>query len=89
MTLATFTHSVIMISSRYVPLHELGNKTPQQCSEDFAAWARIQVDPDEPTLANLQSMLLLSLTYYALGYGKKAFMQMGMGCSSGYINAVF
>lgn len=37
----------------------------------------MQVDADDPTLENLQTMLILSLTFYAMGYGKKSFMQMG------------
>lgn len=63
---------------RYTPIHELGIKSAQEYSEEFAASARREVDSDEPTLENLQSMLLLSMTYYAMGYGKKSFMQMGM-----------
>jgi len=39
--------------------------------------ARNHVDSDEPTLEHLQSLLLLSMTYFAMGNGKKSFMQMG------------
>jgi len=63
---------------RYLPVHELGTKSAQEYSEEFAVCARREMDSDEPTLENLQSMLLLSMTYYAMGYGKKSFMQMGM-----------
>lgn len=64
--------------ARYIPTPELGGKTAQQHAEEFATTARSQVDADEPTLENLQAMLLLSMTFYAMGYGKKAWMQMGM-----------
>ena len=62
---------------RYTSAHELGSRSAHEYSEQFAARARSEVDSDEPTLENLQSMLLLSMTYYAMGYGKKSFMQMG------------
>ncbi|KAI5777576.1 Zn(II)2Cys6 transcription factor [Geopyxis carbonaria] len=70
-------NSVCAVSVRYAPTQDLGNKSPQEHGEEFAALARSQVDSDEPTLDNLQSLLLLSMTYYAMGYGKKSFMQMG------------
>ncbi|KAI5802050.1 fungal-specific transcription factor domain-containing protein [Pyronema domesticum] len=69
--------TICAVSVRYASAHELGTKTAHQYCEEFAARARRNVDSDEPTLEHLQSLLLLSMTYYAMGYGKKSFMQMG------------
>jgi 3-dehydroquinate dehydratase-1 len=74
---AVIISQVVTTSHRYTPAHELGTLSAQEYSEQFAARARRGVDSDEPSLENLQSMLLLSMTYYAMGYGKKSFMQMG------------
>ncbi|KAA8899192.1 putative fungal-specific transcription factor [Sphaerosporella brunnea] len=65
------------VAIRYTPAHDLGALSAHEYSEMFATRARRQVDSDEPSLENLQSLLLLSMTYYAMGYGKKSFMQMG------------
>lgn len=66
------------LDDRYIPAEELEDNTPQQYAESFANTARAQVDADEPTLENLQAMLILSMTFYAMGYGRKAWMQMGI-----------
>jgi 3-dehydroquinate dehydratase-1 len=35
------------------------------------------VDIDQPSIENLQTLLLLSQTFYAYGCGKKAYMTLG------------
>ncbi|TGZ77297.1 hypothetical protein EX30DRAFT_398625, partial [Ascodesmis nigricans] len=70
-------NAVCAAAVRYIPAEELEDNTPQQYAESFANTARAQVDADEPTLENLQAMLILSMTFYAMGYGRKAWMQMG------------
>ncbi|KAK6357409.1 hypothetical protein TWF718_001721 [Orbilia javanica] len=52
-------------------------KTLAECTERFASLARNQVDADEPSVDNLLTLILLSDVYFALGYGKKSFMQLG------------
>ncbi|KAL7270442.1 hypothetical protein RUND412_006856 [Rhizina undulata] len=69
-------NAVCAVSVRYAH-HNLGARPALEYSEEFAALARSQVDSDEPTLENLQTMLLLSLAFYAMGHGKKCFMQLG------------
>jgi len=48
-----------------------------ECTEEFARLAKDQVDPDEPSIDNLQTLMLLSNVYFALGLGKRAFMHLG------------
>ncbi|KAF3207617.1 hypothetical protein TWF191_001005 [Orbilia oligospora] len=52
-------------------------KTLAECAERFASLARNQVDADEPSVDNLLTLILLSDVYFALGHGKKSFMQLG------------
>ncbi|EPS42416.1 hypothetical protein H072_3652 [Dactylellina haptotyla CBS 200.50] len=52
-------------------------KTLTECTERFATLARNQVDADEPSVDNLLTLILLSDVYFALGHGKKSFMQLG------------
>ncbi|KAE8144825.1 hypothetical protein BDV25DRAFT_134333 [Aspergillus avenaceus] len=43
---------------------------------DYARQARRLVDIDEPSIEGLQTLLLLSQTFFAYGYGKKAYMTL-------------
>ena len=43
-------------------------------SLEYALQARRMVDVDNPTIENLQTLLLLSQTFFAHGLGKKAYM---------------
>ncbi|EWC44776.1 hypothetical protein DRE_06414 [Drechslerella stenobrocha 248] len=52
-------------------------KTLTEWTERFASLARNQVDADEPSIDNLLTLILLSDVYFALGQGKKSFMQLG------------
>lgn len=45
---------------------------------DSALQARRLVDLDDPTIDGLQTLLLLSQTFFAFGLGKKAYMTFGM-----------
>ncbi|KAL4978134.1 type I 3-dehydroquinase-domain-containing protein [Aspergillus desertorum] len=48
---------------------------------EYARQARRMVDIDQPSTENLQTLLLLSQTFYAYGCGKKAYMTLGNAVS--------
>ncbi|KAL4963245.1 type I 3-dehydroquinase-domain-containing protein [Aspergillus stella-maris] len=54
---------------------------PPPGSLEYARQARRLVDIDQPTIENLQTLLLLSQTFYAFGCGKKAYMTLGNAVS--------
>ncbi|KAL4782378.1 type I 3-dehydroquinase-domain-containing protein [Aspergillus varians] len=54
---------------------------PPPGSLEYARQARRMVDTDQPSIENLQTLLLLSQTFYAYGCGKKAYMTLGNAVS--------
>ncbi|KKK17304.1 Zn(II)2Cys6 transcription factor [Aspergillus ochraceoroseus] len=54
---------------------------PPGRSLDYARQARRMVDIDHPSIENLQTLLLLSLTFFAYGCGKKAYMTLANAVS--------
>lgn len=64
------------VGARYA-VHPNGYHAAVRLSEEYAARARAEVNIDEPSIETLQSLLLLSLSYIALGNGKKAYMLLG------------
>ncbi|KAH8697281.1 fungal-specific transcription factor domain-containing protein [Talaromyces proteolyticus] len=48
---------------------------------EYALQARREVDADNPTIENLQTLLLLSMGFLAYGFGKKAYMTLS-NCSA-------
>ncbi|KAL5340023.1 type I 3-dehydroquinase-domain-containing protein [Aspergillus crustosus] len=54
---------------------------PPPGSLEYARQARRMVDLDQPSIENLQTLLLLSQTFYAYGCGKKAYMTLGNAVS--------
>ncbi|KAL4935189.1 type I 3-dehydroquinase-domain-containing protein [Aspergillus oleicola] len=54
---------------------------PPPGSLEYARQARRMVDIDQPSIENLQTLLLLSQTFYAYGCGKKAYMTLGNAVS--------
>lgn len=67
----------ILTSSRYTA-HPNGYHAAVKLSEDYAVRARAELDIDDPTLDNLQTLLLLSVAFIAAGKGKKAYMLLCM-----------
>jgi 3-dehydroquinate dehydratase-1 len=47
-------------------------------SLDYALQARKAVDMDDPSIEGLQTLLLLSMAFFAFGRGKKAYMTLCM-----------
>ncbi|BCS28956.1 transcription factor domain-containing protein [Aspergillus puulaauensis] len=54
---------------------------PPPGSLEYARQARRMIDIDQPSIENLQTLLLLSQTFYAYGCGKKAYMTLGNAVS--------
>ncbi|KAL4813087.1 type I 3-dehydroquinase-domain-containing protein [Aspergillus spinulosporus] len=54
---------------------------PPPGSLEYARQARRMIDIDQPTIENLQTLLLLCQTFYAYGCGKKAYMTLGNAVS--------
>jgi hypothetical protein len=63
----------ILNSSRYTA-HPNGYHAAVRLSEDYVIRARAELDIDDPTIDNLQTLLLLSVAFVAAGKGKKAYM---------------
>lgn len=64
------------VSARYA-VHPNGYHAAVRLSEEYATRARAEVNIDEPSIETLQALLLLSLSFIALGNGKKAYMLLG------------
>ncbi len=63
----------MLTSSRYTE-HPNGYHASVRLSEDYAIRARAELDIDDPSIENLQTLLLLSVAFIAAGKGKKAYM---------------
>lgn len=61
---------------RYAPSPPGYNSSLRSAQENAYA-ARQAVDVDEPTIEDLQTLLILSMAFYSLGKGKKAYMALG------------
>ena len=57
--------------------HPNGYYAAVRLSEDYALWARTELDTDDPSIDNLQALLLLGVAFTAAGKGKKAYMLLG------------
>ncbi len=64
------------VGARYA-VHPNGYHAAVRLSEEYATRARAEVNIDEPSIETLQALLLLSLSFIALGSGKKAYMLLG------------
>ncbi|KAL4929558.1 type I 3-dehydroquinase-domain-containing protein [Aspergillus undulatus] len=67
--------AVYALTLRYTTMN------PPPGSLEYARQARRIVDTDQPSVENLQTLLLLSQTFYAYGCGKKAYMTLGNAVS--------
>ncbi|KAF7890107.1 uncharacterized protein EAF02_002522 [Botrytis sinoallii] len=67
--------AIYAVSARYTS-HPNGYFAAVRLSEDYTHRARTDVDIDEPSIDNLQALLLLGISYTASGRGKKAYMML-------------
>ncbi|KAG4033951.1 hypothetical protein MFRU_004g04460 [Monilinia fructicola] len=68
-------YAIYAVSARYTS-HPNGYYAAVRLSEDYAHRSRAEVDIDEPSIDNLQTLLLLGISYTASGRGKKAYMML-------------
>lgn len=61
------------VSHRHTP-HPNGFRAAVKLGDDYASRARSAIDIDEPSIDNLQAIVLLAIAYTASGKGRKAFM---------------
>ncbi|KAF2461728.1 fungal-specific transcription factor domain-containing protein [Lineolata rhizophorae] len=72
--------AVCAVASRYSP--EFGGyNAAVRAGQDFARRSRMDLDVEEPTIENLQTLLLLAQAGYQAGKGKKAYMHLSSAIS--------
>lgn len=59
---------------RFAPQHLGGHNAAVRHSEECAVRARNLLDIDDPTIENVQVLLLLSNAFFQAGKGKKSYM---------------
>ncbi|KAI9376542.1 type I 3-dehydroquinase-domain-containing protein [Aspergillus egyptiacus] len=72
---AALSMAIYALTLRYTTMN------PPPGSLEYARQARRMVDTDHPSIENLQTLLLLSQTFYAYGSGKKAYMTLANAIS--------
>ncbi|KAH6604813.1 fungal specific transcription factor domain-containing [Trichoderma cornu-damae] len=65
--------AIAAVAARHTP-HPSGFRAAVKLGDEYAARARSAIDIDEPSIDNLQAMVLLAIAYTASGKGRKAFM---------------
>lgn len=63
-----------LTESRFAPQHLGGHNAAVRHSEECAVRARNLTDIDDPTIENVQVLLLLSNAFFQAGKGKKSYM---------------
>ncbi|KAM0475654.1 hypothetical protein ACHAPX_006978 [Trichoderma viride] len=66
-------NAIAAIAARHTP-HPNGFRAAVKLGDDYAYRARSAIDIDEPSIDNLQAIVLLAIAYTASGKGRKAFM---------------
>ncbi|KAA6410211.1 MAG: hypothetical protein FRX48_05632 [Lasallia pustulata] len=70
--------AIFAVSSRYAN-HPDGYHGTVLSSQGYANRARSELNIDEPSIENLQTLLLLSLAFFAMGKGRRAYMMLSSG----------
>ncbi|KAL7944693.1 fungal-specific transcription factor domain-containing protein [Trichoderma barbatum] len=65
--------AIAAVAARHTP-HPLGFRAAVKLGDEYAARARSAIDIDEPSVDNLQAIVLLAIAFTASGKGRKAFM---------------
>lgn len=63
-----------LTARRFAPQHLGGHNAAVRHSEECAVQARNLLDIDDPTIENVQVLLLLSNAFFQAGKGKKSYM---------------
>ncbi|KAM6482084.1 fungal-specific transcription factor domain-containing protein [Trichoderma sp. SZMC 28011] len=65
--------AIAAVAARHTP-HPLGFRAAVKLGDEYASRARSAIDIDEPSIDNLQAIVLLAIAFTASGKGRKAFM---------------
>ncbi|KAM0257187.1 hypothetical protein ACHAQJ_004549 [Trichoderma viride] len=65
--------AIAAVAARHTP-HPSGFRAAVKLGDEYASRARSAIDIDEPSIDNLQAIVLLAIAYTASGKGRKAFM---------------
>ncbi|KAL7811032.1 fungal-specific transcription factor domain-containing protein [Trichoderma aethiopicum] len=65
--------AIAAVAARHTP-HPRGFRAAVKLGDEYATRARSAIDIDEPSIDNLQAIVLLAIAYTASGKGRKAFM---------------
>ncbi|KAL7786260.1 fungal-specific transcription factor domain-containing protein [Trichoderma ceciliae] len=65
--------AIAAVAARHTP-HLSGFRAAVKLGDEYAFRARSAIDIDEPSIDNLQAIVLLAIAYTASGKGRKAFM---------------
>ncbi|KAK2778856.1 hypothetical protein FQN52_002671 [Onygenales sp. PD_12] len=68
--------AIYAITLRYTALPGAPDSSLRQSAQEYAVKARQGIDPDEPSIESLQTLLLLSMGFFANGQGKKTYMTL-------------
>ncbi|KAK3055321.1 hypothetical protein LTR09_003874 [Extremus antarcticus] len=76
--------SIHAVAIRYVPHLCGGYSGAVRTGQDYAAQARAGIDVDEPSIDNLQALLLLAMAQFQAGKGKKSYMLVSHAISMAF-----
>ncbi|KAK5171071.1 uncharacterized protein LTR77_004215 [Saxophila tyrrhenica] len=77
-------NAIHAVSIRYVPHLCGGYSGAVRTGQDYAARARAGIDVDEPSIDNLQALLLLAMAQFQAGKGKKSYMLVSHATSMAF-----
>ncbi|KAI4851282.1 hypothetical protein E4T44_02227 [Aureobasidium sp. EXF-8845] len=77
-------NAIHAVTARFAPQHLGGHNAAVRHSEDCAVRARNLTDIDDPTIENVQVLLLLSNAFFQAGKGKKSYMLLTSAISMAY-----
>ncbi|THX17642.1 hypothetical protein D6D17_02451 [Aureobasidium pullulans] len=77
-------NAIHAVTARFAPQHLGGHNAAVRHSEECAVRARNLTDIDDPTIENVQVLLLLSNAFFQAGKGKKSYMLLTSAISMAY-----
>ncbi|KAH0290181.1 hypothetical protein KCU62_g3799, partial [Aureobasidium sp. EXF-3399] len=80
----TVINAIHAVTARFAPQHLGGHNAAVRHSEECAVRARNLLDIDDPTIENVQVLLLLSNAFFQAGKGKKSYMLLTSAISMAY-----
>ena len=77
-------NAIHAVSIRYVPHLCGGYSGAVRSSQEYAVQSRADIDVDEPSIDHLQALLLLAMSNFQSGKGKKSYMLLGHAISMAF-----